>query len=118
MACQGACTALGIINLHFHDMRHEATSRLFEAGLTIPEVALATGHKDWKQLARYANLRPEHVVAKSRGQISGLPAAGLLAAMLAQFGDEMRKILAGFMAQGLPMQVATHAGSPERVWNR
>ncbi len=33
-------------DLHFHDLRHEATSRLFEAGLQIPEVSLFTGDKD------------------------------------------------------------------------
>src|SRR6185369_9252937 len=51
--------ALEIKDLHFHDMRHEGTSRLFEAGLTIEQAALITGHKDWKQLKRYTNLRPE-----------------------------------------------------------
>jgi integrase len=50
---------LEIENLHFHDLRHEGTSRLFEAGLAIEQVALVTGHKDWKQLKRYTNLRPE-----------------------------------------------------------
>ena len=53
--------ALGIKDLHFHDLRHDATSRLFEAGLTIEQVALITGHKDWKMLRRYTNLRPEHL---------------------------------------------------------
>ena len=54
------CTqALKIVDLHFHDLRHDATSRLFEAGLAIEQVALITGHKDWKQLKRYTNLRPE-----------------------------------------------------------
>lgn len=58
------CTqALKIEDLHFHDLRHDATSRLFEAGLVIQQVALITGHKDWKQLKRYTNLRPEHVHA-------------------------------------------------------
>ena len=41
-----ACDELKIEDLHFHDLRHEATSRLFEAGLTIEKVALVTGHKD------------------------------------------------------------------------
>jgi site-specific recombinase XerD len=50
---------LQIIDLHFHDLRHEATSRLFEAGLTIEQVPLVTGHKDWKMLRRYTQLRPE-----------------------------------------------------------
>lgn len=54
-----ACEALGIVDLHFHDLRHEGTSRLFEQGFDIPEVALVTGHKDWRNLRRYTNLRPE-----------------------------------------------------------
>jgi integrase len=52
---------LEIEDLHFHDLRHDGTSRLFEAGLAIEQVALITGHKDWKQLKRYTNLRPEHL---------------------------------------------------------
>lgn len=60
-----ACKTLKIINLHFHDLRHEATSRLFEAGFKIEQVALVTGHKDWKMLRRYTHLKPEslHAVA-------------------------------------------------------
>lgn len=60
-----ACKELGIVDLHFHDLRHEGTSRLFEAGFQIPQVALVTGHKDWKMLRRYTHLRPEslHTVA-------------------------------------------------------
>lgn len=54
-----ACKDLQIEDLHFHDLRHEGTSRLFEAGFTIEQVALVTGHKDWKMLRRYTHLRPE-----------------------------------------------------------
>ncbi|UXC34765.1 site-specific integrase [Cupriavidus gilardii] len=52
-----ACADLGIEDLRFHDLRHEGVSRLFEAGYTIEQVALVSGHKDWKQLARYTQLR-------------------------------------------------------------
>ena len=54
-----AVSDLGIKDLHFHDLRHEGTSRLFEAGYRIEHVALVTGHKDWKMLRRYTHLRPE-----------------------------------------------------------
>ncbi len=54
-----ACDELKIDDLHFHDLRHEGTSRLFEAGLSIEKVALVTGHKDWRMLQRYTNLKPE-----------------------------------------------------------
>jgi integrase len=52
-----ACKKLKIEDLHFHDLRHEGTSRLFESGYAIQEVALCTGHKDWKMLARYTQLQ-------------------------------------------------------------
>lgn len=45
----------GIEDLHFHDLRHKAISRLFELGLTTPEVALVSGHKDIRMLSRYAH---------------------------------------------------------------
>ena len=56
-----ACDELKIDDLHFHDLRHEGTSRLFEAGLTIEKVALVTGHKDWRTLRRYTKLKPEEL---------------------------------------------------------
>ena len=58
-----ACQDLGISDLHFHDLRHEATSRLFESGFSIEQVALVTGHKDWKMLRRYTHLKPERLHA-------------------------------------------------------
>lgn len=63
-----ACACLGIEDLHFHDLRHEGASRLFEAGFRIEHVALVTGHKDWKMLQRYTHLRPEslHALVASR----------------------------------------------------
>lgn len=57
-----ACDELKIEDLHFHDLRHEGTSRLFEAGLPIEKVALVTGHKDWRQLQRYINLKVEDLL--------------------------------------------------------
>lgn len=64
-----------IIDLHFHDLRHEATSRLFEAGFLIQQVALVTGHKDWKMLKRYTNLRPEQIyeIAKEKAKAAATP---------------------------------------------
>lgn len=54
-----ACDALGVPDLHFHDLRHDGISKLFEQGFDIPRVALVSGHKSWNNLKRYANLRPE-----------------------------------------------------------
>ena len=56
-----ACHVLGIEDLRFHDLRHEATSQLFERGYQIHEVAQFTLHESWNELKRYTNLRPESV---------------------------------------------------------
>ncbi|MDQ1817457.1 site-specific integrase [Massilia sp. CCM 9210] len=58
-----ACAKLDIKDLHFHDLRHKATSDLFRIGLTIPQVALLTGHKTWTQLKRYTHTKAEDVHA-------------------------------------------------------
>ena len=42
-------------DVRFHDLRHEAISRLFELGLTVPEVASISGHKTTSMLFRYAH---------------------------------------------------------------
>lgn len=52
-----ACKFLGIEDLHFHDLRHEGVSRLFEMGRTIPQAASVSGHRSWQSLQRYAHLR-------------------------------------------------------------
>ncbi|MEQ8966865.1 MAG: site-specific integrase [Azospirillaceae bacterium] len=57
----------GIEDLHFHDLRHEAISRFFERGLSVPEVALISGHRDYRMLARYTHLRAEDVARKLAG---------------------------------------------------
>lgn len=51
-------------NFRFHDLRHEATSRLFEKGLSQMEVATITGHKDIRMLARYTHLQVKDLAAK------------------------------------------------------
>lgn len=55
-----------IEELRFHDLRHEAVSRFFELGLSVPEVATISGHKDPRMLFRYTHLKPEDIVAKLR----------------------------------------------------
>ena len=54
----------GINDLRFHDLRHEAITRLFERGLSIAEVDLISGHRDPRMLLRYAHLRAEDVANK------------------------------------------------------
>lgn len=59
-----ACKEAGVENLHFHDLRHEGTSRLFEKGLSIMEVASITGHKTMSMLKRYTHLCPDALADK------------------------------------------------------
>lgn len=52
-------------DLHFHDLRHEATSRFYErTTLSDLEIAKITGHKDLRMLKRYANLRGSTLASK------------------------------------------------------
>ncbi len=52
-----ACKFLEIADLHFHDLRHEGISRLFEMDWDIPRVASVSGHRDWNSMRRYTHLR-------------------------------------------------------------
>ena len=54
----------GVEDACFHDLRHEATSRFFERGLNVMEVAAITGHKDLRMLQRYTHLRAEDLAKK------------------------------------------------------
>lgn len=59
-----ACEAAKIKDLRLHDMRHEATSRLFERGLSMMEIASITGHKTLSMLKRYTHLCPNDLAEK------------------------------------------------------
>ena len=61
-----ACHKANISDLHFHDLRHEATSRLFEKGFDTMEVRTITGHKTLQMLARYTHLRAEDLVERMK----------------------------------------------------
>ena len=58
------CEKAKITDLRLHDMRHEATSRLFERGFTLMEVASITGHKTLTMLKRYTHLSPQDLAEK------------------------------------------------------
>lgn len=54
----------GLVDFRFHDLRHEAVSRLVEAGLSDQEVSAISGHKSMQMLKRYTHLRAEDLVGK------------------------------------------------------
>lgn len=57
--------AAGCGDVTFHDLRHEATSRLYEKStLSDVQIAKITGHSDTKVLMRYSNLRASDLAAR------------------------------------------------------
>jgi integrase len=57
-----------IVDLRFHDLRHEAISRLFELGtLDMMEISAISGHKSLQMLKRYTHLRARMLVSKLDG---------------------------------------------------
>lgn len=56
-AWRKAMIDLDICDLHFHDLRHEAISRLVELGtLNLIEIAAISGHKSMSMLKRYSHI--------------------------------------------------------------
>ena len=62
-AFRRACKKVGIVDLKFHDLRHEAISSFFEAGLQPQHVMLISGHSNLQQLSRYTNTRASDVLS-------------------------------------------------------
>jgi len=56
-----ACKAIGIKDLHFHDLRHAGATRLFNNGYSIEQVQQFTLHIDWRVLSRYTHIKPEDI---------------------------------------------------------
>jgi len=59
-----AVARAGLRDFRFHDLRHEAVSRLVEAGLSDQQVSAISGHKSMQMLKRYTHLRAEDLVAE------------------------------------------------------
>jgi len=68
LAWQRTRVAAGIEGLHFHDLRHEAISRLFErTDLDAMEIARISGHRTLAMLSRYTHLRAHHLADRLDG---------------------------------------------------
>lgn len=61
-----AAVAAKVNDVVLHDLRHEGISRLFELGFGIEEVALVSGHTNWRTLRRYTHLKPASLVEKEK----------------------------------------------------
>lgn len=66
-AWENAIAKAKLTDFHFHDLRHEAVSRLFERDMNPIEVASVSGHKTMQMLKRYSHLRPADLLKKMNG---------------------------------------------------
>jgi integrase len=66
----------GLEDLRFHDLRHEAVSRLFELGLSTMEVAAITGHRTLAMLRRYTHLDAAALALKLAERAAGTGDSG------------------------------------------
>ncbi len=57
-------TRAGSQDLRFHDLRHEAVTRLLERGFNVIETATISGHKELRMLQRYSHLRAVDLVER------------------------------------------------------
>ena len=64
VAFKRAAKRSGLVDISFHTLRHEAITRFFEKGLSIPEVASISGHKSWAMLRRYTHLQSQKLINK------------------------------------------------------
>ena len=53
-----------IKDFRFHDLRACFCTNALLSGMSIPEVATISGHKDWKQLKRYSRIKPKDLLKK------------------------------------------------------
>ncbi|MCD6705479.1 MAG: site-specific integrase [Thiobacillus sp.] len=68
-AWETALKKAGMVNFHFHDLRHEAITRMFERGMNQFEVAAVSGHKTMQMLSRYTHLKPADLLRKMEAGI-------------------------------------------------
>ncbi len=68
---RGIKSHLGMADLRFHDLRHEAVSRLVELGLSDMEVSAISGHRSMQMVKRYTHLRGEDLVGRIDSLLKG-----------------------------------------------
>ena len=90
MAFKRACERAGIVNLRFHDLRHDFATSLVQAGVDLYRVQKLCGHKDQRMTQRYAHLLPETL----REAISVIDSSGTTATILLQSEEPGKEILA------------------------
>jgi len=66
-ALRSACSAVGVMPITHHDLRHLFATRCIESGVDVPTVSRWLGHSDGGALAMrtYGHLRQEHSAAQA-----------------------------------------------------
>ncbi len=62
----GACQWAGLVDFHFHDLRHTFASWLVMAGVPLATVSTLLGHKSLSMTMRSAHLPPKHMLSAVR----------------------------------------------------
>lgn len=96
---RGLVVSCDISDLHFHDLRHEATSRLFERGLTMAEVMSVTGHSTADMVARYSHYNAGIVYDKLDAGLDPLKIAAEIGFLVSQYkalGGDMSRLATNF----------------------
>jgi integrase len=78
-------TKCEISDLHWHDLRHEGTSRLFERGLTTAEVMSITGHSTQEMVDRYSHYSAAIVHEKLERESDAAALLGEIGFLITQF---------------------------------
>jgi integrase len=60
---EGALKTAGIIDFHWHDMRHTAASYLAMSGVSLVEISKLLGHRTMQMVSRYSHLSDGDIVA-------------------------------------------------------
>lgn len=67
---EGAVKKAGLVDFHFHDLRHTFASRLVMKGVPLAAVSELLGHTSVAMTMRYAHLSPKHLT-EAVGMLDG-----------------------------------------------
>ncbi|MEX3944824.1 tyrosine-type recombinase/integrase [Paraburkholderia sp. BR10937] len=108
------CARAGITELHIHDLRHEAISRVAETGqFTLIDLQAFSGHRDVRMLLRYAHLCASRLATKLDDAFREAPVHKGRRRVVA--GRISLAELANAPADELPTEPAADAPAPDDV---
>jgi integrase len=94
-AWRRACERAKVANLHMHDLRHTAATRMALKSGNVFIVKALTGHKTLSQLDRYVNVKASDVVAFMHGAAAGSAAGAPMSEQPQEVVDTVGNLLKG-----------------------